>query len=54
MPKILVLDNDPSQRWFAQEVLEDAGFKVALAESNEQAEEILNGGVFMDLFLIGI
>jgi len=51
--KVLVVDDDASVRKSLRKVLEDAGYKVALAADGQEAVEQFEGGRF-DLLLLDI
>jgi DNA-binding NtrC family response regulator len=46
IPRVLVVDDDPGQRSLLDSFLQSQGFATALAESGEQALELLRGGKF--------
>ena len=58
MPKVLIVDDEPTIRQALKGALEDEGFKTSLAESGEAGLEILTKHAFdvvlLDVWLPGI
>ena len=53
MAKILIVEDDESQRFLYQEELQEEGYKVALAKSGKEALKYLEASLF-DLIILDI